>query len=514
MPRLGSVSLSSSSSLDSNTQSLQDCRIAVVGAGPSGLLLAHELLLHGASHVSLYEQRTLPVAKNDESSTTASSITDSGGGRAYALGLGTRGRTALQSIPGLWDAVTKVGLLSERFDLHINKLRICLRKESNAKDKDSLIQPSLLLFQSDLCKVLFRELQNRYQEDRLNVSFGTSVVNVQVDDMRLVTAPTSSKTKTTVTEPFDLIVGCDGVNSVVRQHMPKLKTREEILPGEFKVARVSQMPPQLHPSAVALLIPSGQKTESEKESEESGQSLSATSTTAFVEPTRNGTACVLFTSRNATADRLLSSQNETELADLIVTRFPKLQGIEHEAAKSLAATTRTSTASSVECETFHSDRIVLVGDAAHSTGGVSGQGVNSALQDSVVLSNALCQELYNCQDARDPIKRKDAIRQALLHYSQQQVPEARALYDLSFGPNSKSFRKKFKNAVKLALDTIFKGKFGIGDSPLQTKLTTSLTPFSEIRRERDALYDEPFPPAEYWDDSILQLHQQMLPKDL
>ena len=38
---------------------------------------------------------------------------------------------------------------------------------------------------------------------------------------------------------------------------------------------------------------------------------------------------------------------------------------------------------------YHLGRAVLLGDAAHSTGGASGQGCNSALQDAISLADAL-----------------------------------------------------------------------------------------------------------------------------
>lgn len=40
----------------------------------------------------------------------------------------------------------------------------------------------------------------------------------------------------------------------------------------------------------------------------------------------------------------------------------------------------------VTCETWHTDRIVLIGDAAHAVHPISGMGASLALQDARVLA--------------------------------------------------------------------------------------------------------------------------------
>lgn len=114
------------------------------------------------------------------------------------------------------------------------------------------------------------------------------------------------------------------------------------------------------------------------------------------------------------------------------------------------------------------------------------------MKDSVVLAELLQREVGGAK--RDTLE-------VLSMYSRQQVPEGHALLDLSLGPSEKAgpLRKALYNAASLAGTLL--SKLGIGDPPLQTLLTTSLTPFSDIRRDRDFFFGE-FPQQEEFDSMI------------
>ena len=429
-----------SSYLFASLKESDDGHVAIVGGGPSGLLLAHRLLGQG-SKVTIFESRSDPRVNAKE-------------GRAYALGIGRRGRTAIRSVDNsLWDAVKARGFECERFILYIGGFPIKLRDGDGGND----VEPSALMYQSDLCSALLDELDRRHKSDKLSITFNAKISNCDLNKKTLTTSPGSMQ------GPYDLIIGCDGVNSIVREaiasSLPSFTQTKTSLPGNFKVCRLDEPLKKIDPTSVCLVLP------------KSG------STTAFVEPTAYG-PCILFASRKED-DPILFPTSIDESAKLLEQSFPLFEGADFVTMAKQLFNQKSGSASSVVCNTYHfGDSAVLVGDAAHATGGVSGQGVNSALYDSMMLANCLQQE--------------KSIKAALLSYSKQQVPEGLALYDLSFGPKPTGFLG-LKYRIKGVIDSLFRGRFGIGNLPLQTLLTTTLIPFAQIRRQKNKYYDKDFP---------------------
>ena len=468
--RLGTQLFATTTETSTPMQPLEQMKIAVVGGGPSGLLLAHKLLASGAT-VRVYEGRT------DPRSVSFADLE----GRAYALGLGMRGRTAIRSVDhALWEAVKARGYESERFTLYLRGFPIKLRDSA----PNGELEPSVLTYQSDLCSALLDELATRGRDldGKLSVQFNQKVESCDLEGKRL------NFENNITSAPFDLIVGCDGVNSVVRSSIAAasaaFQCQKNLLPGEFKACRLQTAPQKLDPTSVALIIPN------------------AGSTTCFVEPTAAG-SCLLFAGpRDGGYDDpiLNPPANWTVTTEALKQRFPLLEGSDLEEITRQLATQPPSSASSVQCNVYHYGHVAaLCGDAAHATGGVSGQGVNSALVDAVVLADCL-------EEHFDPSNRQASLQKALLRYSQRQVPEGKALYDLSFGPKPSAGIRKVQFLFQSVLDTLFQGRFRIGRPPLQTILTTSTKPFSEVRRERDAFYNEPFLDQGAFDATLAKIY--------
>ena len=109
-----------------------------------------------------------------------------------------------------------------------------------------------------------------------------------------------------------------------------------------------------------------------------------------------------------------------------------------------------------------------------------------------------------------------------MNYSIRQLPEGKALYDLSFGPNPKGIQNKLKWGFKNMKDAVFRGNGFGSELPLQTRLSTELTSFAEIRRERDEFYinnssnddddddkSQRFPSDQEFRQQLMLLHRQL-----
>ena len=200
------------------------------------------------------------------------------------------------------------------------------------------------------------------------------------------------------------------------------------------------------------------------------------------------------------------SSDVATITKLVVDQFPLLEGTTGlDGVVRQLLTQRTSVADSVKCNIYNSGPgatpAAICGDAAHATGGVSGQGANSALADSAALADCLVQFYAPAVDWGDDDAR--SAKRAMLHrsvssYSQKMVPEGLALYDLSFGNDGKTLPilTNIRLMLSNAVDGLFAGRFGIGKKPLQTLLASSLTSFVDIRRDRKDMYVDDFPSDE------------------
>lgn len=504
----GSINASTSSTnsgMGSSNKLLDGLNVAIIGAGPSGLLLAHRLLKSGSS-VSLFESR-------DDPRKIDAAIDNS---KAYALGIGIRGRTAIKTVDEeLWELVKSKGFPCDKFHLHLNpSLKVKLRDDE--RDTMEGLEASILLFQTDLCSALLEELDKRYvATSKLKLFFNSKVdaCGLINNGEELIQPPIDifGKGAKQQADLFDLIVGCDGFRSTVRKSMeayaPNIVTTQmRELPGLAKVITLPEASAErLDAKSVHLLLPSG-----------SG----AGSVTAFIEPTVRG-SCVLFagriseetTSEDSENHRLqlmdmntnIDADQASELGAAVRNAFPLLEKELTDEAVLQVAQQKPFVSAVVKANTYHCGLFAICGDAAHATGGVSGQGCNSALCDSVTLANCL-EKVHSDLTAFDESDRSRIVEAALLAYSKKAVPEGTALFELAIGPDeSISTGRRILSIIYAAFEFIFRG-----GRTLQRILGTSVQPFSDIRKGRDLFFDDSFPDSIEFESSLETIHTSMM----
>jgi kynurenine 3-monooxygenase len=122
----------------------------------------------------------------------------------------------------------------------------------------------------------------------------------------------------------------------------------------------------------------------------------------------------------------------------------------------------------VQCNRYHGDHVLLLGDAAHSTGGTLGQGANSALVDVVRFDEALDETGGD-------------VSAALTSFSERAVPEGQALFDLLQLPPQGPLGLLYlaTQFIRGVLSRVLPWV----TPPTQQRLSQSLVPYSDIRRK-------------------------------
>ena len=221
--------------------------------------------------------------------------------------------------------------------------------------------PSLYLPRNRFCQGLLASLREVYgsQKDRLKINYRSPLKALDLDGR---TAFFESGGK----DDYDLIIGADGVRSVVRQAMLDIHTStsssssssspyvcvDEALEGGFKVMQLPAMPASLSPAAVHLLLSKKSPVR------------------VFVIPGADQTCYVAFFQRTDNIPAfLLPGATIESIQQEIHTIFPVLAPVSNEAAEQLREQ-HLSFSRAVRLNTYTDTdrRVLLVGDAAHATG--------------------------------------------------------------------------------------------------------------------------------------------------
>ncbi|KAL4858184.1 Acylamino-acid-releasing enzyme 1 [Chlorella vulgaris] len=391
------------------TTPAQGAAVVVVGAGPAGLLAAHFLARHHGCKVSVFDRRAhpgpipIPPGDNDDDDRAfALAMNKRGGAAITAAGLDV---AAFTSIPGTHMSVVKDQVMAKGDGL-----------PQAAGSGGSLVhvafdQPRVMGSRQSFVRALLHQIEQQQAANSsspLNggeiASSGSGSANILPGggsitfhwEAAFVSADLAGRTATfqlpdggTATHPFSLLVAADGYWSRVRRAAEQQDGDLQVttLPAnrQYKVVRglpaVPYLPliPQQGPGRLYMV-------------QEAAAGLRAAGggppATFFLShpSAETGVTAVLSMAHR----RWEGLEGQEACLQLLASSFPSLPADwVQEIAAQLAARPLHETGMQVHANQLHARGVVLLGDAGHAVSPATSNGMNSAMEDALVLHQAL-----------------------------------------------------------------------------------------------------------------------------
>eukprot|EP00752_Nemacystus_decipiens_P010969 g9749.t1 len=362
-------------------------RAVIVGGGPAGALMAVYLARSGRFKVDVFEA----LEQGNISGPTI---------RSWNVVLGKRGRHAIEG--------AGVNLQQEAGDTLI-VLTGGMRHHAAEKYSPSFVGSNSIC-RGDLAKALLNKASTM---PNVNVHYRCAFSTVDTG-RRVATFEIGNGD--TVEREYDMLVGADGVNSLVRKALEEnvtdftVQQREDDM--EFKTISIPIM-----------------EMEGAEESwktrfhlANSGIGMMGGSAT----PYGTITSVVIVPGGKNTFGALMETVQDVR--DFFGTHYPSAFGREgpsEEVAKDFLER-RSQRQQSTYCSSLSHGNVVLIGDAAHSMLGSLGQGVNAALEDSQVFA----QVLHSATEGTPAAHAVD-VPSVLAAYNERRLDDALAAVTLS-----------------------------------------------------------------------------------
>ena len=346
-------------------------KVAIVGAGPSGVLLAHYLLRRQKEYqIDIYERRSDPR------------ITSFSKSRTFPITLSERGINALSKIEGLLEAVKSMGVEITGTVIHQKKgkMRLMSRKK-----------PLLAIDRTTLVIALLNNLTEKYNNSRLNLYFNHNCTQVNLPAKTItfqkVTEEASSPLKTDITVNYDLLIGADGARSIVRGSLigtESFDCQEKYVPSEYKSIFLPRPDEKL-----AVFFPSGKI--------HSWRTKDGTSVLLLNQPDGTMSGVIIFPAKK---NKVVTLSTKEELFNYFHQNFPEVAQLMPESEAEALLQRPVSRVLTIRCSRYHyNSSVLLIGDAAHSVSPSIGQGCNAALEDVVIFDGILDQYADNLEKA-------------------------------------------------------------------------------------------------------------------
>ncbi|HEY9692673.1 MAG TPA: NAD(P)/FAD-dependent oxidoreductase [Oculatellaceae cyanobacterium] len=413
-------------------------KVVIVGAGPSGVLLAHYLLRRGDKYqVDIYERRNDPRIISFSNS------------RTYPITLSERGMTALRKIEGIEAAVQEISLEITGAISHGNngKARLLPRRK-----------PLLALDRTNLAIALLETLAQKYDNNRLNIYFnhkctGVDLAAKTVTFQNVSEAMPTSESNNLIVD-YDLLIGADGARSIVREHFLNTELFEfeqKYVPSDYKSIYLSKedLNGDLTPGYIHTWR------------------LDDATTLLMLHDVNGNMSGVIHFPREH--NQVVNLSTTADVQKFFQDNFLELGQLIPDSEAEAFLKRPVSSILTSRCNRYHYDgSVLLIGDAAHAVSPSIGQGCNSALEDVQVFDSLL--------DEYD-----DNLAVALEQFTARRLADVHALAEMSdyAFPSSKKLFIEFmlREAVARNLHKLFPKRFLPSMFQLLSETTT---PYSQI----------------------------------
>jgi kynurenine 3-monooxygenase len=410
-------------------------KVIIVGAGPSGVLLAHYLLGRNEQYyVDIYERRSDPRTVEISKS------------RTFPLVINQRGLKALSNIKGLVEAVKTVSV----------KITGSLTHQKNGKTRFLPRQkPIYCLDRTQLVMTLLETLTEKYGNNRLNIHFDHQCKQVDFEAKTVTFENVAAVNPTAeVTVDYDLLIGADGARSQVRE--------------QFLSTNLFELEQKYIPSAYkSLLLPAEQATSLKPGYVHGWRADNGISAILVHQVDGSLSGTVTFPRENNPIANLSTTE---EVLQFFRDRFPEISQFLPESEAEAFLNRPISTILTIRCNRYHhGDSVLIIGDAAHATSPSLGQGCNASFEDV-----ALFDELLN--------EYSDNFAEAISQFTLRRQADAHALVELSdytFPLSSKLLFVEFFIRLRAAqfLHQLFPKRFSL---PLFQLVSETTVPYAEI----------------------------------
>ncbi len=413
--------------------------VVIVGGGPAGLATALMLAKRGWTNITVFEKR--PSADYYEPD------------KSYSFSIDGRGQKIIDFL-GLIEELPKIGV--PRSQLSITRIEPDgTKKTSKSGISDPNRKISYVLSRKAFLKFLYQEIEQKWSAS-IKVLFNAKCIEIEksladdVEGKKIEIVASLEKGGVMKFQPT-FLVGCDGINSVVRQTLNKWDSSDKFemkyfpSPSTGLRYKVLTLPPNFP------LERNGNDLAVHDQFYSIDGAISARQLALFLAlfPSQNPEeprSAILVKPPDHKVWQLKDREQVYDYLELVFPQLPIREIVSPEEAERFAASEGGSFPPPQYCSQSHfilgEDRsfnagVLLIGDAIHCFPPDIGQGVNAALEDVYVLNDALSQS-------------NDDLSLALPLYESLRSSDTKALVHLAqitspWQYNQNPFRKRLWN---------------------------------------------------------------------